>query len=95
MEPLVWVGVAGVVALVPPVRDRALAVTKATIGVGTGLVAMALRGAVDIATAAVMGEPRSPAGAQETKTPTGSPSPAAQRPARKTASANRRSSSTG
>jgi hypothetical protein len=56
METLVWAGIAGVAAMVPPVRERVLAVTKATITVGTGLAGAALKGIRDIANAAVEGE---------------------------------------
>lgn len=60
METLVWAGVAGVAALVPPVRERVLAVTKATITAGTGVAGAALRGIRDIANAALDGESAAP-----------------------------------
>lgn len=56
MERVVLAGVAGAAVLLPPVRDRVLAVTKATIGAGTGLAGVALNGIRDIASAAVEGQ---------------------------------------
>ncbi|MDQ3944606.1 MAG: hypothetical protein M3357_05540 [Actinomycetota bacterium] len=56
MEKLAWVAVAGAAALLPPVRERVISVSKAAVGAGVGVAGAAFGGLRSIAISAVQGD---------------------------------------
>ena len=57
MERLALLAVAGAAVLLPPVRERLISVSKASVDAGVGLAGAAFGGLKGIANAAVQGDP--------------------------------------
>jgi hypothetical protein len=56
MEKLVLLAAAGAAMLLPPVRERVISVSKASVGAGMGMAEAAFGGLKSIASAAVQGD---------------------------------------